>query len=190
VLPGLKGPAADRSFMLVVAHYYSPWTLGFVAGAGCLAGLVPASVQVLAAASIVSKNVLGDTFGVATTNAAQTRATRILVLVVATLAFCFWALAKTTLVGLLLIAYNGITQLFPGVALAFAPVRPSAAGIAAGIVSGIVVLALFALHGTSVVGGLNVGLVALAINATVAVMVGYARSLLRSGARPADSPTR
>jgi len=52
------------------------------------------------------------------------------------------------------------------------------------------VLALFALHGTSVVGGLNVGLVALAINATVAVMVGYARSLLRSGARPADSPTR
>jgi len=177
VLPGLKGPAADRSFMLVVQHYYSPWILGFLAAAGCLAGLVPASVQILAAASIVSKNVLGDTLGVVNGGAAQMRATRVLVLVVAGLAFIFWALAKTTLVGLLLIAYNGITQLFPGVALSFARVRPSAAGIAAGIVTGIALLAAFALRGTSVIAGINVGLVALALNAVIAVLVGYGRPI-------------
>jgi SSS family solute:Na+ symporter len=190
VLPGLTGPAADQSFMRVVAAYYSPWILGLIAAAGCLAGLVPASVQVLAAASIMAKNVLGDTFGIATTSAAQTRATRILVLVVAALAFGFWALAKTTLVGLLLIAYNGITQLFPGVALSFAPVRPRAAGIAAGIVCGIIVLAALALHGTSVVGGINVGLAALAVNLTVAVIAGYAPTGLRSRPQPVDSSTR
>jgi SSS family solute:Na+ symporter len=105
------------------------------------------------------------------------RATRVLVLVVAGLAFIFWALAKTTLVGLLLIAYNGITQLFPGVALSFARVRPSAAGIAAGIVTGIALLAAFALRGTSVIAGINVGLVALALNAVIAVLVGYGRPI-------------
>jgi SSS family solute:Na+ symporter len=187
VLPGLKGPAADQSFMLVVQRYYSPWVLGFVAAAGCLAGLVPASVQILAAASIVSKNVLGDTLGVAKTSAAQTRATRILVLVVASFAFGFWAVAKTTLVGLLLISYNGITQLFPGVVLSFAPVRPSAAGIAAGIVTGIAALTAFALSGKSVVGGINIGLLALSLNILVAVVVGYARPILNVGRDPADS---
>lgn len=175
VLPGLRGAAADSSFMLVVQRTYSPWVLGFIAGAGCLAGLVPASVQILAAASIVSKNVLGDLLGIATSPAQQTRATRILVLVVAGLAFIFWALAKTTLVGLLLIAYTGITQLFPGVVLSFARVRPSATGVAAGIAAGIAALAVFALTKTSVVGGFNVGLVALALNAAVVAAVGYWR---------------
>lgn len=179
VLPGLTGPAADRSFMLVVQQYYSPWVLGIVAGAGCLAGLVPASVQMLAAASIIAKNVLGDTFGIAVTPTAQTRATRILVVVAAVLAFGFWALAKTTLVGLLLIAYNGITQLFPGVALSFAPRRPNAAGVAAGIIAGIAVLAVCAVRGVSVVGGLNVGIAALAVNTVLAAAVGYARPVPR-----------
>jgi SSS family solute:Na+ symporter len=190
VLPGLKGPAADQSFMLVVKQYYSPWILGFIAAAGCLAGLVPASVQILAAASIVSKNVLSDTFGIAKTSAERTRATRILVLVVAVLAFAFWALARTTLVGLLLIAYNGITQLFPGVALSFAPRRPSAAGVAAGILCGIAALAAFAMTGTSVVGGVNVGVVALAFNAAVAIVTGYAIPALKPRVPTADSSTR
>ncbi len=180
ILPGL----------LVVQRYYSPWILGFIAAAGCLAGLVPASVQILAAASIVSKNVLGDTFGIAKTSAAQTRATRILVLVVAILAFGFWALAKTTLVGLLLIAYTGITQLFPGVALSFAPNRPRAAGVAAGILTGIAVLAAFALTGTTIVGGVNVGIVALGLNIVVTVLVGYVPAMLRLGGSPADSRMR
>ena len=112
--------------MLVVQRYYPPWLLGGVAAAGCLAGLVPASVQLLAAASILSKNVLADQFGVATDARAQTWATRGFVLLVAGAAFVFWLYAQTSLVGLLLIAYNGITQLFPGVALSFLPRRPAA----------------------------------------------------------------
>ena len=60
LIPGLPGTRVDESFMLVVQRYYPPWVLGGVAAAGCLAGLVPASVQLLAAASILSKNVLAD----------------------------------------------------------------------------------------------------------------------------------
>lgn len=166
VLPGLKGPATDQSFMLVVQKYYPAWILGIVAAAGTLAALVPASVQLLAAASIVGKNVLAD-YGIARDAAAQTRATRILVLVVAVLAFVFWALAKTTLVGLLLIGYNGITQLFPGVVLGVAARRPPALAVGAGIVAGVLALIWFAATGQGQVMGINTGLVALAVNAAV-----------------------
>jgi solute:Na+ symporter, SSS family len=166
IVPGLKGTEADQSFMLVAQKYYPAPVLGFVAAAGVLAGLVPASVQILAAASIVAKNIFAD-HGVARDDAAQTRLTRVLVLVVALLAFAFWALAKTTLVGLLLIAYNGITQLFPGVILGLAPRRPPAFAVGAGIVAGVLMLIWFALTGTGQVAGINTGLVALAVNALV-----------------------
>ncbi len=186
ILPGLKGGAADQSFMLVVQQHYPAWLLGVIAGAGTLAALVPASGQLLAAASIVGKNVLAD-YGVANGAAAQTRATRILVLVVALLAFAFWALAKTTLVGLLLIGYNGITQLFPGVICGLAVRRPPAGAVGAGIVAGIVVLVVFAITGQGQVAGINTGLIALAVNAAV---LGAGALVLRSSgaARSAPSP--
>ncbi len=181
VVPGLKGAKADESFMLVVQQYYPSWVLGFIAAAGCLAGLVPASVQLLAAASILSKNVLADQLGVAREAGAQTWATRGLVLVVASAAFFFWLEAKTTLVGLLLIAYNGITQLAPGVAMSFLPRRPRALGVGLGILTGILVLVWAAWSGTRVIGGLNVGLVALAANVTVTIICGLLWR--RSGSR-------
>ncbi|MBV9408288.1 MAG: sodium:solute symporter family protein [Candidatus Eremiobacteraeota bacterium] len=179
VMPGLQGSAADQSFMLVVQKHYSPWVLGFVAAAGTLAALVPAAAQLLAAASIVGKNVFAD-YGITRGAAAQTRTTRILVLVVALLAFGFWALAKTTLVGLLLIGYNGIAQLVPGVLLGLATRRPPALAVGAGIIAGLVTLVAFASAGVSQVAGINTGLIALAINAAVLGIVG---ALARTPAR-------
>ena len=170
LIPRLTGKQADESFMLVVQRYYPSWVLGLVAAAGCLAGLVPAAVQLLAAASILSKNVLSDQCGLALGPGAQTRATRVFVLLVASAAFVFWLLAKTTLVGLLLIAYNGITQLFPGVVLSFLPRRPAAASIALGILAGISVLVWAAVTGVAVLGGINIGLAALAANSAVVAL--------------------
>lgn len=168
--PGLKGPEADQSYMLVVQQYYPAWILGIITAAGVLAGLVPAAGQLLAAASIVGKNVLAD-YGIARGDAAQTLATRLLVLVVALLAFGFWALAHTTLVGLLLIGYNGITQLFPGVVLGVATRRPSALAVGAGIVAGLIVLIAFAILGIAQVDGINGGVVALAANVALLAIV-------------------
>lgn len=169
----MTGGAADQSFMIVLQKYYSAPVLGFVAAAGVLPGLVPASVQILAAASIVAKNVFADN-GIARSDAEQTRLTRILVLVVALLAFGFWALARTSLVGLLLIAYNGITQLFPGVVLGLLPRRPPALAVGAGIVAGILALIWFSWHGQGQLDGINTGIIALAINATVLGLVSLA----------------
>jgi SSS family solute:Na+ symporter len=180
LIPGLEGKKADESFMLVVQRYYPAWVLGIIAAAGCLAGLVPAAVQLLAAASILSKNVMSDRFGFALGPDAQTRTTRVFVLLVASAAFVFWLVAKATLVGLLLIAYNGITQLFPGVVLSFLPRRPAALSVGLGIFTGILILAWAAARGVAVVVGVNIGLVALAANGVALALCQIAVRLRRS----------
>ena len=178
LIPGLQGAKVDESFMLVVQKYYPPWVLGGVAAAGCLAGLVPASVQLLAAASILSKNVLADQCGIARGARAQFWATRGLVLLVAGAACFFWLEKHESLVGLLLIAYNGITQLAPGVLLSFLLRRPAALSVGLGILAGVVVLAVAARQEVSVLGGLNVGLVALAANVLVVAVCEAGRRVL------------
>ncbi len=169
ISPGLQGAAADQSFMLVVQQHYPAWTLGFLAAAGCLAALIPASSQLLAASSIVVKNVMGDWLSIATTDRERTRATRILVLVVAGLALWFWASEKRTLVDLLLIAYNGIAQFFPGAVLAFAWRRTTAWGVGVGILAGMALLAVSAVLKLSALAGLNVGFVALIVNVVACI---------------------
>src|SRR5207245_9605414 len=69
IKPGLKGSEVDQSFMLVVQEHYAPWVLGLVGAAGCLAALVPAAAQILAAASLLSRNLSG--FGLPGENQAQ-----------------------------------------------------------------------------------------------------------------------
>ncbi len=164
LVPGLKGPEADQSFMLVVQKYYPSWVLGFIAAAGTLAGLVPASGQLLGAASLVAKNVLVD-YGIIRGDRAQTIATRVLVIIVAALAFGFWAIARTTLVGLLLLAYNGVTQFFPGVVLSLSPrLRPKAVAVAAGLFAGLATLSYYAITGKPTPLGINAGMIALFLN--------------------------
>jgi SSS family solute:Na+ symporter len=158
VKPGLKGPEVDQSFMLVVQEHYPAWLLGLVAGAGCLAGLVPASAQILAAASLLSRNLLPSK------EDQITQRTRLWIVVLALLAFGLWVFNRVTLVGLLLIGYSGITQLFPGVVLSLCKQPPHALSVAIGIVVALVLLIIFAVRGTSVIYGANVGTVALAVN--------------------------
>jgi SSS family solute:Na+ symporter len=173
IVPGLKGPAADQSFMLLLQRYYPSWVLGLVAGTGCLAALLPASVLLLGAASIFSKNVLTDAFGVATSDRSRLFWTRTLVLVVAVLALVLWIFAKTSLVDLLLFYYNGITQFLPAVIFALVWKRVSAWAAGAGIVTGEIVAA-FSLHSSSGPWGINPGFLALAANIVVCTVIALA----------------
>lgn len=181
LVPGLKGAQADQSFMLVVQRFYAPWVLGAVAGAGALAALVPASALLLATASVVAKNVLGDAFGVARGDDARVLTTRVCVLGIALLALTLWLFEKSTLVGLLLIVYNGITQFLPGVVCAFAWPRANAWGVGAGIVTGIATAVLLSTSATP--WGINPGFVALLVNVVVLVPVSIATQSSRDSTR-------
>lgn len=170
IVPGLKGTAVDQSFLLVVQRYYPAWILGIVAAAGALAALVPASGLVLGAASVITKNVAGDCFGLATGDAARTRLTRALVLVVALLALLVWLVAQKTVVELLLFYYNGVTQFLPGVVATFVWPRATAWGVGAGIATGfLVAVPLAALNVTPL--GINPGFVGLLANVAVLAAV-------------------
>jgi SSS family solute:Na+ symporter len=169
-MPGLKGAAADKAFMLMVQQLYPAWVLGIMAAAGALAALVPVTAQLLAAASIVAKNIVSDVFGACTDDRSRTALTQVLVLVVALFALVLWFMLNTYLVNLLLYAYNGVVQFLPGVLFGFGWRRASAWGIGAGIVAGIAMLVLTGAFGMNVYG-INPGLAALALNALVATIV-------------------
>ena len=173
IVPGLKGTEVDRSFLLVVQQYYPSWALGIICAAGALAALVPASALLLAAASVVTKNVAGDAFGIATSDAARTAMTRILVIVVALLALGVWLAARRTVVELLLLYYNGTAQCFPGVAAAFLWPRATAWGVGAGVAAGVAVAIPLAAANVSPLG-INPGLVGLAANVAVLFVVSLA----------------
>jgi SSS family solute:Na+ symporter len=173
VVPGLKGLDADQSFMRVIQRYYSAPVLGFIAGAGCLAALLPASTLLLGSASVFSKNVLGDALNIATGDRERTLATRVLVLVVAVLALILWIFYKTSLVDLLLFYYIGITQLAPGVIFALVWRRVDAWAIGAGLIVG-EFIAYYSLHHAFVPWGINAGFFALIINVAVVALIAMA----------------
>ena len=89
IVPGLKGPAADQSFMLVVQKYYPRLGAGLRSPRpACSRGSCPRRCRSSPRPASSRKNVFADN-GIARGDAAQTRLTRILVLVVALLAFGF-----------------------------------------------------------------------------------------------------
>ncbi|MBV8372006.1 MAG: hypothetical protein JOY69_01995, partial [Candidatus Eremiobacteraeota bacterium] len=108
--------------------------------------------------------------GIATDDASRTRATRVLVVVVALLALGFWLEEQRTIVELLLIYYNGITQFMPATVATFVWPRVTLWGVVAGIMAGLGLVIAFALTNVSL-WGVNTGFAALIVNATVLVAI-------------------
>ncbi len=182
VVPGLHGTAADRSYLLVVQRYFPAWILGIVAAAGCLSALLPASAVLLSTASLLSKNVLSDVFGIARSDRARTWTTRALVLVIAAGALAMWLFVHVSLVEYLLLTYNVVTQFAPGVILGLFWKRLSLWPVTCGIIVGEGVAGVLTFHPLALFG-INPGFLALALNVAVCVGSSYAcRSV------PASSP--
>ncbi len=177
VVPGLKGAAADLSLLRVVERSFGSWTVGVIGGAGLLTALVPGSMILITAGTILAQNV----YRVVTPGASDRTVAlvaRSLVPVLALVAVIFTLRGGQTLVVLLLMGYNLVTQLFPALLLSLGE-RPvvSAASAIAGIVAGELTVIFLTLTSASVatllpaapqmVKDLNVGFVALGVNVVV-----------------------
>jgi solute:Na+ symporter, SSS family len=132
--------------------------------------LVPGSAMILAAGSLIAKNIVG-TFSQSFAEKNQTALTRISVVVVAMFAFVSWAIARTTLVGMLLVAANGAAQFLPGILLSFSSRRPSALSIGAGLMVSLLFLSWTAAVKLPLISGINVGLLALMLNFAVVGLI-------------------
>ena len=102
-------------------------------------------------------------------------------LVVAFLALAVWLLGQRTVVELLLLYYNGVTQCAPGVFAAFLWRRATALGVGAGIVAGLLVAIPLAAMSINP-WGINAGLIGLGANVVVLVLVSLVTRRLNQAA--------
>jgi len=179
VIPGLKD--GDFSFLTLVNKTYPGWFMGFVGAAGAVTAMVPASVLVLFASTLVAKNIYKTGFRPDASEETVVRLSRFMVLVISGVALLFAIYLPNALVNLLLIGYDGVTQFFPGVVFGLFWKRTHAAAVWAGLITGIALVALLVLGGHDPIWGMNAGFVALAANFAVTWLLSRMRN------RPAGS---
>jgi len=183
-VPGLTGAQADQALLRLSVQTFDPWFVGVIGAAGVLTALVPGSIILVSAATLLANDVLrplrpdlpDSTVGLTA---------RIFVPLIALLAVYFTLNNPPTLVALLLMGYAFVTQLFPALLCGLLPRNPMTKyGAAAGIVVGVVGVAF--VTETKVgfadmlpflparVGDVNVGFAALILNVVAAMLVSWA----------------
>jgi SSS family solute:Na+ symporter len=167
VLPGLKN--GDLAFLELVHKTYPPWFLGFIGAAGAVTAMVPASILVLFASTLLAKNVYQAGFNPGASEAAVMRLSRAMVFVITAAALIFALFLPNALVNLLLIGYDGVSQFFPGVVLGLFWKRVSRQGVIGGLLTGLAIVVALVLGRHDPFLGMNAGFVALAVNAMVTV---------------------
>jgi SSS family solute:Na+ symporter len=181
VVPGLRGSDGDLSLLRITVRSFDPWFVGVVGGAGVLTALVPGSLILTTAATMLAKNIYRAARP-ETSDQQTGRLAKLLVPVVAVIALYFTFNGGDTIVSLLLMGYSLVTQLFPALVLSLCRRRlVTSAGAAAGIVAGVVVVAVFTISGATLTGlapwlpqplkDLNTGVVALVVNVVVLAIV-------------------
>ncbi|WP_243014014.1 sodium:solute symporter family protein [Brevibacillus borstelensis] len=176
-VPGLKGADGDLSLLRLSIQTFEPWIVGLIGAAGLLTALVPGSMLLMTAATLLSKNVIKVLLPSVGDKQLPWLA-KSLVPVLSLISLYFTLSGGDTLVTLLLMGYSLVTQLFPAL-LFCVPARPlvNKYGAFAGIASGVLTVAYVTIAqvsvGTlfpslpSVVKDLNVGVIALFINLVV-----------------------
>jgi solute:Na+ symporter, SSS family len=192
-VPDLKGPDVDLALFKLAVKTFDPWVVGLIGAAGVLTALVPGSMILMTAATLLANNL----YRVAHRSAADAhvvRVARLLVPVVALVAVYFTLQGGQTIVALLLMGYSFVTQLFPSLVLSLARDRwVTREGAAAGIVAGVATVAAVNLTHTTIgslfptltvqIKELNVGLIALAANVVVLAVVSAGVRILTAGQR-------
>ena len=99
------------------------------------------------------------------------RLARGMVVALSLICLYFAVYSSTTLVSLLLLGYSGITQFFPGVVLGLYWKRATMPAVFAGMIVGVVTVAILALTKRDPFFGFNAGFVALCLNFIVTVVL-------------------
>jgi SSS family solute:Na+ symporter len=182
-VPGLTGTDADLALLRVSVQTFDPWLVGVIGAAGVLTALVPGSMILMAAGTILAKNVI--LAGRPADDSGIVRLAKAMVPVIALIALWFTFEGGNSIVALLLMGYSLVTQLAPALLFSLLPVNPlTGPGAIAGLVAGVATVAWVTLAKTSFAvllpgapgwfQDLNVGFAALLVNLAVAVIVSLA----------------
>jgi len=184
VLPGLSN--GDLSLLTIVRKTFPAWFLGIIGGAGALTAMVPAAIQILTAATVFVKNLYRPIVDPGLTDQQVATRAKIMVPVITLIAVGFAIYSSASLVSLLLLGYDGVTQFFPGVVLGLYWNRVTKAGVFAGLISGITIAVALVLSHRDPYMGINAGLIGLACNFSLTVVISMLTPAEKSGFE--DSP--
>jgi SSS family solute:Na+ symporter len=183
-IPNLTGPDIDLSLFRLSIQTFDPWFIGVIGAAGILTALVPGSMILVAATTLIANDILRG-LRPQTSEETVTRVARSFVPIVALVAVALALLGGQTIVALLLMGYAFVTQLFPGLICSLMRNNPATkAGVFAGIVVGVATVAAITLTHSTInslapflpieMNDINVGFVALALNVVVTAAVSLA----------------
>ena len=193
-VPVLTGSNIDLALFKLSVQTFDPWFVGVIGATGVLTALVPGSMILITAATLIANN-LYRAVNPSADDRRVTRLAKLLVPLVALVAVFFTLKGGETIVALLLMGYSLVTQLFPSLVLSLAHRNiATREGAAAGIVAGTSTVAVVSLTGVNFhtlpwlpaqVQDLNIGIVALAVNFVVLILVSLAMRLAATPARVA-----
>jgi SSS family solute:Na+ symporter len=182
-VPGLTGPNIDLALFKLSVKTFDPWFVGLIGATGVFTALVPGSMILMTAATLIANN-LYRAANPSADDRQVARLAKLLVPVVALVAVFFTLKGGDTIVALLLMGYSFVTQLFPSLVLSLARRNfATREGAMAGIVAGVATVAVVSLSGANLhalkwlpgpVQDLNIGIIALAVNVVVLVVVSLA----------------
>jgi solute:Na+ symporter, SSS family len=173
-VPGLTGTSIDLALIKLCTQTFPPWFVGIIGATGLLTALVPGSVLLTAAATMLANDLYRAGLRPAASNAKVTSLAKTLVPVVALIAVYFTLRGGATIVAMLLMGYNLVSQFFPAVVCSFAkrnPVTPQ--GAFCGILIGTMAVVVLTLGAISL-ADVNIGLIALLVNIGITAIVSAA----------------
>ena len=199
-VPGLTGGEIDLALFRLSIRTFDPWFVGVIGAAGVLTALVPGSMILIAASTLLASNIIRVAHP-AMTERTVGWLSRALVPVVALVAVYFTLNGGNTIVSLLLMGYSFVTQLLPSLLGSLMRRNPvTTAGAASGIIVGVAAVTVLTLTKATVgslfpflpdvLKDLNVGIVALVLNliALTAVSALTRRSPAAGGERRRPAP--
>jgi SSS family solute:Na+ symporter len=185
-VPGLEGSEIDLALLKISLVSFNPWFIGIIGAAGVLAALVPGSMILLTASTLLANNVY-RILRPGSSDEHIAVSARWIAPCVMLVAIYFTLHGGQTIVSLLLMGYALVTQLFPVlVASLMRNNLVNRAAAFAGISVGVGTVAFVSLTKSSIAGlfpflpaalkDLNVGVVALVLNVlTLAVVTQLTR---------------
>ena len=181
-VPDLKGGDIDLALFRLSQMTFDPWFVGVIGGAGVLTALVPGSMILTTASTLLANDVYRGVINRKASDKAVTGLARILVPVLALVAVGFTLYSGESIISLLLMGYSFVTQLFPALICSLATRKlATKQGVFCGIVAGVAVVTKTTLMHSSLIQLLpflpdaakdvNVGFFAVAINVIVLTLV-------------------
>ncbi|WP_296659207.1 sodium:solute symporter [Paraburkholderia sp.] len=181
-VPGLKGGDIDLALFRLSLQTFNPWVVGVIGAAGVLTALVPGSMILTTASTLLANDIYRGGLAKQADDARVARLARLFVPVVALVAVGFTLNGGETIVALLLMGYNFVTQLFPALVCSLAAHnRATKQGAFCGILAGVAVVVVTTLLHVSVaqlipfapdaLKDVNIGFLALGVNVVVLAAV-------------------